>query len=660
MSVSGGARFLLARFALAAAALLAAFASAAATAQTLLVTPPEKMMVSPGGVDMRSGRYAYSQTDLAIGGDAGLALTRTLSQQVVGHANPFANFSHNFDLMLVMKSVHIQTGDLGNSPGNPDTQVEIAFGGLSQTFQSAGTATGYDLVSHAGYARLTYTSPDGKRENPAAIYTFQTGDGTSAVFRPVGSFDCSDTLRCAYVSQLTHADGTRLTFEYDSGGGANATRLRSVTSSRGYALLLEYGGGGVSKACVLNLAFAAKPASNVCPAGAATATYAYDGAAGETRLATATDPAGAVSGFVNAVGSIGFVRPGQSAPWLTNRFTRTQVNDDGLYADIVDSQSYADGQSYTYGYDHGPYVPNHVATIAGGSFWNARGEGTSVAYDFPIKPGTGPGEPCLRLPCTQDNLNSDGTDSTVYQMTPGPKTVTDALGRVTAYDYCDPQALANLPSTYHHRCYVMAAPVSSTDPSGIKTFYTWDYSTHTLLGTHQVATDPALADLVRSATYNCTPATIRSCEKPLTVTDARGNVTTYTYAPEHGGVLTETQPAVNGVTAQKRYAYQQRTAWISNGAGGYVGAGPPAWLLAGVSTCKAGNPASSGTGCALGASDEVVTTYDYGPDAGPSNLLLRGTVVDPGGLNLRTCYGYDAAGNKLSETKPRAGLGSCP
>jgi hypothetical protein len=101
---------------------------------------------------------------------------------------------------------------------------------------------------------------------------------------------------------------------------------------------------------------------------------------------------------------------------------------------------------------------------------------------------------------------------------------------------------------------------------------------------------------------------------PWLMTDARGNVTTYTYAPEHGGVLTETQPAVGGVTPQKRYTYVQRTAWVANGAGGYGAAGPPVWLLASVSACKAGNPASSGTGCALGASDEVVTAYDYGPD----------------------------------------------
>ncbi|WP_204348946.1 hypothetical protein, partial [Klebsiella pneumoniae] len=60
--------------------------------------------------------------------------------------------------------------------------------------------------------------------------------------------------RCAYASQIVEPDGTVLKFEYDQlpGGGVNTTRLRSVSSNRGYALLFEYSGTSVSKACVLN------------------------------------------------------------------------------------------------------------------------------------------------------------------------------------------------------------------------------------------------------------------------------------------------------------------------------------------------------------------------------------------------------------------------
>ena len=164
---------------------------------------------------------------------------------------------------------------------------------------------------------------------------------------------------------------------------------------------------------------------------------------------------------------------------------------------------------------------------------------------------------------------------------------------------------------------------------------------------------------ILTASYPVDCINPKTCNHPTWVRDGNGNQTDFTYAPEHGGVLTETAPAVNGVRAQKRYTYQQRYAWISNGSGGYVHATAPVWLLTQTSFCKAGNPASSDTGCANGSSDEVVTTYDYGPDVGPNTLLLRGTVVDAGGLSLRTCYGYDAQGNKISETKPRAGLAGC-
>ena len=83
------------------------------------------------------------------------------------------------------------------------------------------------------------------------------------------------------------------------------------------------------------------------------------------------------------------------------------------------------------------------------------------------------------------------------------------------------------------------------------------------------------------------------------------------------------------------------------------------------SRCIAGAPHASGTGCAL-ANDEVITAYDYGPNSGPNNLLLRGvTVTAPTGngsgtLTSRTCYSYDSRGNRISETGPGAAPASCP
>jgi YD repeat-containing protein len=533
----------------------------------------------------------------------------------------------------------------------------VAFGGRSQAFRTSGINSGFSQVSGGAYAALTFTGD--VRDGPNAVFTFTQGDGTVAVFRPIGrrgSAECSASLRCGYVSQITKPDGTVLTFGYDSPGGANGARLRSVTSSRGYALLLEYDGKYVGKACLINLAAMTMPAGNVCPTGVPTATYGYDTVAGDTRLSTVTDPTGAVWGFVNTANAQGFVKPGQSAAWLTNQIWH-RLNDDDLVDDIVTAQDYADGQHYSYSFAYGPERSGHVPALAGGWYVDSANNRTTVEYDFPAQPGTGPGDPCFTRACsqvTQDPMTGD--TSIVYQMTPGPVRVTDALNRVTSFVYCDPAQMARM-TQYRNKCYVTAHPVSSTDPSGIVTVFTWDGYGNLTDRRQKAVAGSNLDDIVRKASYTCGAAALKSCEKPTTVTDALGRTTRYDYAPEHGGILAETRPGVNGVSAQKRYAYQQRTAWIANGAGGWVAAGPPAWVLTRTSFCKKG--AASGDGCAT-PGDEVVTTYDYGPDSGPNNLLLRGILVDPGGLALRTCFAYDARGNKISETKPRGGLASCP
>ncbi|MBB4837744.1 hypothetical protein HNP52_000795 [Sphingomonas kyeonggiensis] len=153
----------------------------------------------------------------------------------------------------------------------------------------------------------------------------------------------------------------------------------------------------------------------------------------------------------------------------------------------------------------------------------------------------------------------------------------------------------------------------------------------------------------------------KTCNKPTSITDGKGNVTAYTYSSDHGGVLTEVAPAVGGVSPVRRYAYGQRYAWIKNASGGFVHAGDPVWLLLSEKTCRTTATNVAADSCAGGASDEVVTSYDYGPDTGlvGNNLLLRGRAVTADGVTLRTCYGYDDNGNKIWETSPRAGLATC-
>lgn len=127
-------------------------------------------------------------------------------------------------------------------------------------------------------------------------------------------------------------------------------------------------------------------------------------------------------------------------------------------------------------------------------------------------------------------------------------------------------------------------------------------------------------------------------------------------------MTTEVGPAdANGVQPKKKYYYTQRYALIKNSSGSFVNATGAVYLLTEDRICKTSTLDTSAGTCSAGASDLVRTTYEYGPTSGAiNNLWLRGKVVDAGGLNLRTCYSYDLYGNKISETTPRAALGSCP
>ena len=406
--------------------------------------------------------------------DGGLVLSRTLTQPVLGHVNPFGNLSHNWDIMVAERMINIENP--GQAAG--DYQIEVHFGGRSQTFRSRFQDSGYAPVSDGPITTLTYT---GSRASASVVYTYQAADGTVAVFRPLGTFgagDCSATRRCAYVSQVTEPDGTVYTFDYaPTGAAGGAHRLARVTSSRGYALLLEGSGHRVTRACVINLALGPAPANGSCPQNAqASASYAY---AADGRLAAATGPDNATSAFTYAGSSgmmaMGFVRPGETQAWLTNTIGLVP-DEDGLAQEVVAQQSFIDGQSYSYSYGGGPVTnSNPYPPLAGGSYVHAGGAlsySVETPYAWPLLHGMNyPGSPCTPPYCSPPM--PDGFLNYVYQQTPGPVEIVDALGRTTIFDYCDPLPMAHLPPRERNRCVVVPL-VSFTDPEGARTELQYD------------------------------------------------------------------------------------------------------------------------------------------------------------------------------------------
>lgn len=168
-------------------------------------------------------------------------------------------------------------------------------------------------------------------------------------------------------------------------------------------------------------------------------------------------------------------------------------------------------------------------------------------------------------------------------------------------------------------------------------------------------TGPAL---IRAWDYPAVCVNQVTCNLPASYRDARGNQTDYTYDPVHGGLLAKILPPDSaGVRPQTRYEYVQRYPWLLDAAGSYVRAEQPIWVISRERTCR--TSATVGAACSAGPTDEVVTTYGYGPDAGPNNLLVREVTVQADGITRRTCYAYDRFGNRISEISPRAGVTQC-
>jgi YD repeat-containing protein len=156
-----------------------------------------------------------------------------------------------------------------------------------------------------------------------------------------------------------------------------------------------------------------------------------------------------------------------------------------------------------------------------------------------------------------------------------------------------------------------------------------------------------LGDLVTTTVYMEGPTvwtcvTAKTCNKPSYVIDPKGNRTTYTWSTTHGQLLTETSglnsggscTLSGGVCPVATYGYTS-----------YVGSdGATFYLL----TSKQEQIASGNT---------RTTSWAYNS---ANKYTLKEQIVDSGGLNLRTCFAFDAAGNLISKTEPKAGLVSCP
>lgn len=605
--------------------------------QALTDLVPRQDFTDERGVDITGPVYRHAEPILTIGNGGGRPLDLSLRLTSPG---------------LVQNGLGCGLGaDIGNT----------IYLGLSSHAYFGNTATGTGLYTavmpHQSGRFSIYTSSGGQLplivvpENGSIAGSF---DSTHTYFYYVGgdgseaTFSTLHTIQPGYGSILVvgnadfvrYPDGETWTYRYNdltwnAGGqcqGLKVSRVRSIVSSRGYAIQFDYAadptGTVTSVATVQNFVSVVR----------ATAYNKSSVHCDETLLQSCA----AVTALSSAT-AFAYDRPNSrvtitKANGETVEFTFGQVGSD---AQTVTSVVRPGGVSRTMTYvaftdPDGPIYRSLTTLTEAGRTW-----------DYGFSPSSGGGLTIVSEP---------GGATTLYGMnTETPYIIYDPFYRETWVDY----------DGYHRL-------LRRRYPLGNEVTAAYDARGNLNLVRQIPTTGSGLPTLQASAVYpaSCASSDRRTCNQPTSTTDRNGNTTDFTYDTAHGGVLTQTGPAVPtrqndgsiaSIRPQTRNEYAQRYAWISNGSGGYAQAATPIWVLVRARSCR--TTAASGSSCAGGAADEVVIDYDYGPSSGPNTLLLRGKTVTSidGGVTtvLRTCYGYDVNGNRISETRPNANLASC-
>lgn len=197
-----------------------------------------------------------------------------------------------------------------------------------------------------------------------------------------------------------------------------------------------------------------------------------------------------------------------------------------------------------------------------------------------------------------------------------PTSITDGLSRTTGFQYDGNGRLTRV-----------------TRSEGNYVDYTYD-ARGNVTNTTAYSKGLTLAAISTSAAFPASCTNVVTCNRPTSTTDARGNVTDYTYDATHGGITSVTRPAATGgaTRPQTRYAYT-----LTNGE----------YLLTQVSACATGSAPSC-----VGTSDEVRSTLTYDANG---NVTSASSGAGDGSLTATNAMTYDTHGNLLTVDGPLAG-----
>lgn len=383
------------------------------------------------------------------------------------------------------RDVGVWRDNLVATIGTTSGLMTVSIGNASDSF--TGPSTAY-VPTEGNGSTLTYDGTD---------WTYTTSQGVVAVFEAAnGRYDLFGS-NIGWIKHITFPNGDRWTYTYKTGqwcpdanwsgtscntGLNSSVRIQSVTNRFGYQLKLEYASntptnysslaawGKVAKVTAINNADEyCDPAADSCTLARPWPYVTYVQAG---NVETVTDRQGLKGTYTYSTASgqnklVGIRRPTSAGDNVVLGYdANAQLNS------IVN-----EGVAYTYNSSVGPTQRVTTVSQAGGSYRSV----TSHATEFAIQ------------------------------------TDTDGEGRYTSYIR---DANWRITGIYRYNNGTLQG----------STILTYD-ARGNVIETRQVAQPGSgLADIVTSATYPaaCTPATIKICNRPLTTTDAKGNVTNYT------------------------------------------------------------------------------------------------------------------------------------
>jgi YD repeat-containing protein len=622
-------------------AMLCCFGSLAKAQTYAEFSPPDIKLVDSAGVSLISGHGEFRIAPLSIGPRGAPLVYSERYEQVIGHpengmygsvvgGNNWAAYPAGYVVVKVFD------------------KSEVFWGDRVSSYQSWSQSGGILTVSNGNVTR--YTDRDGVQYNfkPVSSLSVCTNNLTSPGLTEINTLNPF----CAVLTDVTYPDGSTLTMT-DLGINALDFQNISIVRSDGFAIHADYysyvNAGGATVAVLTGLK-GVNLAVDYCDMTQLTlncsfsqtwptATYSwsptvFQKTVGASQIVSVTDQSGSVTRYSQAMFA--------SAPQGNLYPAVTAVK--------APSSAGADTTSYSTYFVY--------ACVDGGGYWNCSTLRDGLVDSATTDAGTwsytyaNPGYPSIPVadPNSQ-NWVTQATRADGFQATAQYNTRTTYLQSVVTstgsmfYANSNPNRL-----------------VKAVDSEGRTFTFSYDGRGNTTLK-QQVGSDGSLGPAWQAG-FDATCTLPVKCNKPNWILDPNGNETDYTYDPTHGGIITETLPAdSSGVRPQKRYSYVQRYAWTKNASGGYSPSASPIWKLSSMSLCVTGT--WNGTSCVDSqqqpiVNDLVTTTYEYGPNAGPNNLLVRGVVVTSGSASHRTCIAYDGLGNKISETTPNAGLTSCP